>query len=318
MFRRLLLVSFCLSLSKLLDLQIFAQSSYVNFEAKQTSPIRLSPDATRLFAVNTPDARVSVFDVSQPSNPRLLAEIPVGIDPVSVNPRNNNEAWVVNEVSDSISIISVSQHIVLDTLYIKDEPADVVFAAGKAFVASARKNQIGVFDVTTHNLVTNITLFGENPRAMAVNTNGTKLYAAFALSGNHTTLVPADKAPPQSPPTNTNLPAPPQVSLIVDASDPNYTAPKTNIIQYTMPDNDVAEIDTSTSSVTRYFSRVGTVNLGLAIQPGSGDLFVANTDARNLIHFEPIVRSHAVDNRVSRINAGSGVVTHFDLNPNID
>src|SRR5215813_2204947 len=49
-----------------------AQATYVNFEGKQTSPIRLSPDGTRLFAVNTPDARFSVFDVTQPSNPRLL------------------------------------------------------------------------------------------------------------------------------------------------------------------------------------------------------------------------------------------------------
>src|ERR1043166_5535697 len=80
-----------------------AHATYVNFEGKQTSPIRLSPDGTRLFAVNTPDARLSVFDVTQPSNPRLIAEIPVGIEPVSVNPRNNDEVWVVNEVSDSIS-----------------------------------------------------------------------------------------------------------------------------------------------------------------------------------------------------------------------
>src|SRR5690349_13194360 len=85
--------------------QLGVAGSYVNFEGKQTTPIRLSPDGTRLFAVNTPDARLSVFDVSQPSNPRLIAEIPVGIEPVSVNPRNNEEAWVVNEVSDSVSKI---------------------------------------------------------------------------------------------------------------------------------------------------------------------------------------------------------------------
>src|SRR6266481_9580096 len=139
-----------------------AQATYVNFEGKQTSPIRLSPDGTRLFAVNTPDARLSVFDVTQPSNPRLIAEIPVGLEPVSVNARDNDEAWVVNEVSDSVSIISVSQRLVMDTIYVKDEPADVVFAAGKAFVSAARKNLIAVFDTASHNLVTNITLFGEN------------------------------------------------------------------------------------------------------------------------------------------------------------
>jgi DNA-binding beta-propeller fold protein YncE len=295
-----------------------AQGSYVNFEGKQTSPVRLSADGTRLFAVNTPDARLSVFDVSQPSNPRLLAEIPVGVEPVSVNPRNNDEAWVINEVSDSISIVSVSQRLVTDTIYVKDEPADVVFTGGKAFVSAGRRNLIAVFDETTHNLLTNISVFGENPRSLAVNTNGTKLYAAFALSGNRTTIVPASKAPPQPPPTNTNLPPAPQVGLIVDATDPNWTLPKTNIIQYTMPDNDIVEIDTATFAITRYFSRVGTVNLGLAIRPGNGDLYVANTDARNLVHFEPGVRSHAVDNRITRIAIGTGTITPFDLNSNID
>src|SRR5215467_10042578 len=137
--------------------------AYVNFEGKQTNPLRLSPDGSRLFAVNTPDARLSVFDVSQPSNPRLIAEIPVGVEPVSVNPRNNDEVWVVNEVSDSISVVSVSNRMVTDTLYVKDEPADVVFAGGKAFVSEARNRQIAVFDLTSHLLLTNLAVFGENP-----------------------------------------------------------------------------------------------------------------------------------------------------------
>jgi YVTN family beta-propeller protein len=291
-----------------------AQNAYVNFEGKQTSPIRLSADGTRLFAVNTPDARLSVFDVSQPSNPRLLAEIPVGLEPVSVNPRTADEVWVVNEVSDSISVVSISRQLVTDTLYVKDEPADVVFAGGKAFVSAARKDQLAVFDAVTHALVTNISVFGENPRALAVSTNGAKVYAAFALSGNRTTIIPSNLAPPQPPPTNTNLPAGPQVGLIVDATDPTWT----NIVKYSMPDNDVVEIDVASLAVTRYFPRVGTVNLGLAVRPGSGDLYVANTDARNLVHFEPNVRSHAVDNRISRIALGTGAVTPFDLNSNVD
>src|SRR5215475_14825679 len=146
----------------LLSSALCAHANYVNFEGKQSSPIRLSPDGTRLFAVNTPDARLSVFDVTQPTNPRLIAEIPVGIEPVSVNPRDNDEAWVVNEVSDSISVVSVSQRIVADTIYVKDEPSDVVFAGGRAFVSASRKNLIAVFDATTHGLITNISVFGEN------------------------------------------------------------------------------------------------------------------------------------------------------------
>src|SRR2546427_241293 len=110
---------------------------------------------------------------------------------------------------------------------------------------------------------------------------------------------------------DTNLPAPPQVSLIVDATDPAW-AP--SVIKYTMPDNDVVELDVTTLTVSRYFSRGGTVNFALAVQPGSGDLFVANTDARNLTHFEPGVRGFFETNRVAKINITSGTVTNFDLN----
>ncbi|MBC7820495.1 MAG: beta-propeller fold lactonase family protein, partial [Planctomycetaceae bacterium] len=243
---------------------------FVNYEGKQTSPVRLSPDGSRLFAVNTADNRLSVFDVSNPKNPILIAEIPVGLEPVSVNPISNDEAWVVNEVSDSVSVVSVSQHIVTDTLYVKDEPADVIFANGRAFVSASRNNQIAVFDLQTHASVTNIPVFGENPRALCVNSNGTRVYATFALSGNRTTLIPFPQAPPQPPPTNPNLPPPPQVSLIVDAADPAWTTGGNAPIKFTIPDNDIVEIDTATLAITRYFPRVGTVNFAIAVRPGNG------------------------------------------------
>src|SRR5689334_1140381 len=108
---RILLRSFIAAALLLVTKASFGQSTnYVNFEGKQTSPIRLSSDGSRLFAVNTPDCRLSVFDVSNPGNPILIAEIPVGVEPVSVNPLNNDEVWVVNEVSDSVSVVSVSRH----------------------------------------------------------------------------------------------------------------------------------------------------------------------------------------------------------------
>src|SRR5260370_6685453 len=110
---------------------------------------------------------------------------------------------------------------------------------------------------------------------------------------------------------NPNLPPPPQVGLIVDATNSTYYP---SLIKYTMPDNDVAEIDLTTLTVSRYFPSVGTVNLGLAVRPASGDLYVANTDARNFTHFDPHVRSHAVNNLVSRITLAPGAITAYDLN----
>ncbi len=289
-------------------------SAYINFEGSQTNPVRLSPDGTRLFAVNTPAARVSVFDVTSAAHPALIAEIPVGIEPVSVNPRSNDECWVVNQESDSVSIVSVSRGIVTDTIYAKDEPMDVVFASGMAFVSLSRNNQINAYDVNTHQLMASVPVFGGNPRALAVSPDGSKVYAAFALSGNHTTIIPVPNAPAPPPPVNPKLPPAPPQGIIVDAGDPSWSS----FIQFTMPDNDVVEINAAAPAVTRYFSGVGTINLGLAVNPVTGDLYVANTDALNLVRFETNLRGHFIDSRITRISIASGTVTPFDLNPGID
>jgi YVTN family beta-propeller protein len=294
--------------------QLSIPSSYANFEGAQTNPIRLSPDRSRLFAVNTAAGTLSVFDLAQAATPALIAQIPVGLEPVSVNARTNDEAWVVNQVSDSISIVSVSQGIVTDTIYVKDEPMDVVFAGpNQAFISVSRSNEIAVVDTTSHLIRMRIPVFGGNPRALAVSPDGSKVYAAFALSGNGTTIIPSTFAPPQPAPTNPDLPPPPRVSLIVRAANPFWSF----FIKFKMPDNDVAIIDANSPAVIGYYPGVGTINLGLAVNPLNGDIFVANTEARNTIRFEPNVRAHFVDNRITRIRASTGQITPFDLNPTV-
>ena len=291
------------------------RAQYVNFESHQTRPICLSPDGTRLFAVNTPDGRLSVFDVSNPANPApvLIREIAVGVEPVSVNVISNDEAWVVNEVSDSVSVVSVATGAVMETLACRDEPSDVVFASGKAFVSCSQNNLVRVFDLTTHAELATIPLEGLNPRSLAVSGDGAKVYAAFKLSGNRTTLLPASLAPAQPAPTNLSLPAPPQVGLIVSADDPRLS-PMPN-----MPDNDVVEINAVTNGITRYFNGVGTVNFFVAVRPASDELWIANTEARNLVRFEPVLNGHSVDNRVTRVTtSGAPTVTPFDLNPSVN
>jgi len=298
--------------------------AFVNFEGAQTNPIRISADGTRLFAVNTPNATVSVFDLTQPSSPTLIAEIPVGIEPVSVNINpnvaGNNEAWVVNQVSGTVSVVSVSQGIVTATLYAPPEPADVVFAGnGLAFVSVARGNLINVYNASTKALVKSIPLAGEEPRALAASANGATVYVAFALSGNQTTIVSDSKAPAQPLPStipggNPNLPPPPQVGLIIAATDPTWSS----VIKYTVPDNDVAAINTSTLAVTNYYPHLGTINLGLAVNPQTGYLYVANTDALNLVMFETALNGHFVNNQITSVNPTNGQTQIWDLNPGIN
>ncbi len=293
-------------------------AAFANLEASQTNPIRLSADGTRLFAVNTANNSLSVFDVAQPRSPRLIVEIPVGTGPVSVNAHTDDEAWVVNQASNSVSVASVSKGIVTDTIRTGagSEPMDVVFAGpNQAYISCSRNNQIAVFDVTTHALIRNLPVFGASPRALAVSPDGNTVYAAFAISGNATTIIPDFLAPPQPPPTNKKLPTPPQVALIVAASDSQWSS----YITFKMPDNDVVRIATGVSpTVAGYYSGVGTINLGIAVNPVTGDLFVANTDALNLTFFQPRLRGHWVNNRITRIQVANSQITPFDLNPNIN
>ena len=104
-----------------------AQSSFVNWETPQVHPLALTPNGTRLVAANTPDNRVEVFAVTGKGITHLGA-IPVGLDPVTVRARTNTEIWVVNHVSDSISIVDLNTMNVIQTITTGDEPADVVFA----------------------------------------------------------------------------------------------------------------------------------------------------------------------------------------------
>jgi len=292
-----------------------AQNGYVNFESPTQRPIALSADKTRLFVANTADARLSVFDVTIPTYPLLLKEIPVGIEPVAIQPRTADEVWVANHTSDSVSVVSISEGIVTDTIPAKDEPCDIVFAGTpqRAYVTASRSNKVLVFDAVSHALTTEISIFAEGPRHLAVSADGTKVYVSAALSGNRSTVVRRQQAPPQ--PNIPGLPTSPDVALIVDATNPTYSP---SVIQYTMPDNDVAEINTATNTVSRYFTRTGTLNHSIAVQPGTGDLFVANTNSRNLVFFEPTLRGHVTDHRISKINITNGAVTSIDLNPGID
>ena len=58
-------------------------SGFVTFESGQVRPLALSPDGSRLFAVNTPDARLEIFDVSSGSLTHI-GSVPVGMEPVAV------------------------------------------------------------------------------------------------------------------------------------------------------------------------------------------------------------------------------------------
>ena len=117
--------------------------SFIEFESGHVRPLALSPDRTLLFAVNTPDGVLEIFSLAT-GMPVLQARVPVGLEPVAVAARTNTEVWVVNQLSDSISIVSlIGTPHVTRTLVVGDEPRDIVFAGTptRAFITTAHRGQ---------------------------------------------------------------------------------------------------------------------------------------------------------------------------------
>src|SRR5262247_2843573 len=84
-----------------------SQSSFQAFESGPVRPLALTPDGTRLLVTNIPDNRLEIFAVSA-AGLAHLGSVPVGMEPVAVAARSNAEAWVVNHLSDSVSVVDLA------------------------------------------------------------------------------------------------------------------------------------------------------------------------------------------------------------------
>ena len=200
---------------------VSSAESYFNFESHQFRPVTLSPDGTRLFVANTPDDRIEIFDVSG-EQLKPVASVPVGLEPVAIAARNDREIWVVNHLSDSVSIVDVASGLpqVVRTLLVGDEPRDIVFAGPaneRAFITAAHRGQnspytnpanpgelitpgvgrsdVWVFDANATGPgpggkpIAVVSLFGDSPGPLAVTPDGRTVYVGVFKSGNQTTIV---------------------------------------------------------------------------------------------------------------------------------
>jgi DNA-binding beta-propeller fold protein YncE len=195
---------------------VLAQPNFVAFESGQVRPLAISPDGNQLFVVNTPDNQLEIFDINGGTGMLTRAGVvQVGMEPVAVAARSNNEVWVVNFLSDSVSVIDLSgaSPRVVRTLLVGDEPSDIVFAGAsgeRAFITSAHRGQnspypqgeyntsgigradVWVFDANALGTslggdeIAIIELFSDKPRALAATADGSTVYAAAFHSGNQT------------------------------------------------------------------------------------------------------------------------------------
>ena len=200
-----------------------APSIFTTFESGQVRPLAMSPDGSRLYATNTPDNTLEIFAVDAGGLTHIYS-VPVGLEPVAMAARGN-EVWVVNHLSDSVSIVDVSSTPprVTRTLLVGDEPRDIVFAGAtteRAFFTTAHRGQNSPYgpavmpnnpgEITTPGIgradvwvfkadtagasmggdpETILTFFTDTPRALAVADGGATVYVAGFHTGNRTAVI---------------------------------------------------------------------------------------------------------------------------------
>jgi YVTN family beta-propeller protein len=230
-------------------------ASFVNYESQHVQPLALSADGTQLFAVNTPDNRLAVFDITD-SGLSLAFEIPVGLDPVSVAVESDTRVWVANWMSDTVSIVDLTTRNVVTTLHVGDEPTDIVFAGSnreRAFVCVSQEDAVRVYDTTDLAAPpVAVPIFGSDPQALAVSPDGLSVYVAVFESGNRTTI-----AGEQDVVAHGGLPEPnpagrPNTGLILEWDGTEWVDEDgtvyTDTHPYTLPDHDVAVLDATAAT----------------------------------------------------------------------
>jgi DNA-binding beta-propeller fold protein YncE len=193
------------------------------FEAAPVRPVALVERGELVAVTNTPADRLELFKPER-SGVKRCGSVPVGMRPVAALAMGE-EVWVVNHLSDSVSVVALDARrcsgTVVRTLLVGDEPRDIVSAknrAGKSFVfvTAAHRGQnvrgadgayrdpqlttpgVGRADVFVFDparLGTSggekplkvISLFTDTPRGLAVGDG--KVYASGFLSGNQTAVV---------------------------------------------------------------------------------------------------------------------------------
>ena len=299
-----------------------APGSVKVFETGPVRPIALSADGQRLFVANAPANCLEIYSV-QGDSVTLASSVAVGLEPVAIAERNAREVWVVNHLSDSVSIVRLDgSPRVLRTLAVGDEPRDIVFAGpnrDRAFITAATRGQnrpnlpanwlttpgLGRADVWVYDAanlddtlsgkpLTIVTMFADTPRALAVSNDGNTVYASPFMSGNGTTTLHRDAV-------FNNKPGPfksadgvtaPDTGLIVKYDGAAWRDERgedwSNRLKFSLPDYDLFSISASaaTPKVTGQVSGIGTTLFNIAVNPATGLLYVSNTDAINQVRFE--------------------------------
>ncbi|MEE2968351.1 MAG: ankyrin repeat domain-containing protein [Verrucomicrobiota bacterium] len=273
-----------------------AKIGYPSLMSPHSAPIALY--GNRLFVANTPSDTVDVINTK---TRKVVKRINVGIDPVSISVRpDGKEVWVANHVSDSVSIIDNDRTSptflrAIDTVqdFDKknkstrfDEPVGIAFANNsKAYVALSSENKIAVIDVASRQVKKRLEITAQDPRAIVVRND--RLYVIPFESNNKTQLSGGYKIDGDLVTFNAH-------EHSIANNNVLSLGHVTDIVKHPrVPDRDLYIFDTKTDKLIRTVDTLGTLLYGLTVD-SKGNVFIAQTDARNDINGRSGTKKHSL------------------------
>ncbi len=284
-----------------------------SFLSPHSRPIALH--GNQVFVANTPADTVDVIDTK---SKRVTRRIDVGVDPVCVAVRpDGKEIWVANHVSDSVSVIDSDAksptylHVIATVQDINpetkatrfDEPVGIAFANNqKAYVALSSENRIAVVDVSSRKITKRLFISAQDPRAIAV--HGDRLYVLPFESNNKTQLSGGAKDK-----IDGDLVTFDAWEHSIRVNNVLSIGHKTDIVKHPrVPDRDLYVYDTKTDKFVTVVNTIGTLLYGMAVD-SKGNVFVAQTDARNDVNGRAGTKGHGLKEMENR--AFLNQITHI-------
>jgi YVTN family beta-propeller protein len=286
----------------------------------------------------------------------------VSLVDISATPRVTRTLLVGDEPADIVFAGTGGNRAFITTAHRgQNSPYNSASNPGELATPGIGRADVWVFDANSLGSplggepLTIVTLFGDTPKALTVSPDGNTVYAAIFKSGNQTTVLNeqivcdgGSTASPCAPDTGEplaagGLPEPsnktidtlvqPEAGLIVKFDGAQWSDELgrdwSNMVRFNLPDKDVFAIDANANPPveTNAFSQVGTVLFNMAVNPVSGKLYVANTEAINEVRFEgtraandntSTVQGHLHEARITIIDPATNGVMPRHLNKHID
>ena len=274
-----------------------------SMESPHANPIAVN--GNYVYVTNTPAGTVDIIDRK---TQKIFTRVNVGVDPVSIAVRpDGKEVWVSNHVSDSVSVIdsdpkSPTFHVVVATIQefnqnkatLFDEPVGIAFASNtKAYVALSSTNQIAVIDVKSREITNRLKIKAQDPRAIVV--RGDKLYVIPFESGNKTQLSGGIKHT-----IDGNLVTFDAWEHVVRSTNALSAGYRADIVKHpSIPDYDILIYDTKIDRPVKVLETLGTLLYGLTVD-SKGNVFIAQTDARNDINGKAGTKKHGLSELQNR------------------